>query len=117
MPNDALIDRVLSAAATATPSERLVLKIAAALIKQIDQDYEVSEDPDERIKLNTEEMDWIPDAFEVWNSIVRPKRWAIPERLEAVRQENAEIQEIMDQAGLEHFEAVNEYLRRRKSKS
>jgi hypothetical protein len=117
MPNDVLIDNVLSPAASATPSERLVLKIAAALIKQIDQDYEVREDTDERIKVNTEEMGWIPDAFEVWNSIVRPKRWAIPERMEAVRREEAEIQEVMDQTGLDYFEAGNEYLRRRKKKS
>jgi hypothetical protein len=117
MPNDALTDYVLSAAASATPSERLVLKIAAALIKQVDQDYEISEDTDERIKLSSEEMDWMPDTFEIWNSIAKPKHWAIPERLEAVRRANADIQQIMDQTGVDYFEALNEHLRRRKKKS
>ena len=50
---------------------------------------------------------WIgTEAFEMWNSILRPKRWAIPERLEAVKQEKAEIQAIMDE-GLGYGEAWN----------
>ena len=113
MPNDALINHVLSAAASATPSERLVLKIAASLLKQIDQDYEINQDADERIKLSPEEWEWVPDAFEGWNGIVRPKRWGIPERLEAVRREKAEVEEIMNQTGLDNRAALNEYLRRR----
>ena len=117
MPNDVLIDNVLSLASKAPPSEAFVLKLAASLLKQIDQDYDVREDTDERIKLSREEMGWTPDAFEMWNSILRPKRWAIPERLEAVRREKAEIQAIMDDAGLDHGDALNEYLRRRKKKS
>jgi hypothetical protein len=115
MPNDVLIENVLSLVAKATPSEAFVLKLAASLLKQIDQDYDIREDTDERIKLSREQMDWTPEAFEMWNSILRPKRWAIPERLEAVRQEKAEIQAIMDE-GLEYGDALNEYMRRRKKK-
>jgi len=104
-------------ASQATPSERLVLKIAASLLKQLDQDYEIDQDADRRIKLGPDEMDWLPDTFEVWNSIVRPKNWEIPERMEAVRREGEEIQKIMDESGLDHWAAVNEYLRRREKKS
>ena len=62
-------------------------------------------------------MEWLPDSFEVWNSMVRPKDWAIPEHMEAVRRERAEIQQIRDESGLDHWAAVNEYLRRREKKS
>ena len=103
MPNAALIENVLSLAAQATPSERLILKIAASLLKQLDQDYEINEDADQRIKLTPEEMHWLPGALEVWNSIVRPKDWEIPERMEAVRREAEEIQKIMDESGLDHW--------------
>ena len=41
MPNDVLIDNVLSLVAKATPSEAFVLKLAASLLKQIDQDYDI----------------------------------------------------------------------------
>jgi hypothetical protein len=78
---------VLALTERATPSERFVLKIAAALLKQIDQEYEIEADTDGRIKLSEEECDWLPGTFEVWNSIATPKRWAIPERMEAVRQD------------------------------
>jgi hypothetical protein len=117
MPNDALIDHVLSAAASATPSERPVLKIAASLLKQIDPGYEINEDTDARIHLRQEEMEWLPGTLEVWNAIVTPKEWGIPELMEAAEREEAEIQEIMKQAGIEYEAAFTEYLRRQKKKS
>jgi len=117
MPNDALIDHVLSAAASATPSERLVLKIAASLLKQIDPDYEINEDTDERIKLGPEEMERLPGTLEVWNAIVTPKEWGIPELMEAAEREEADIQEIMKQSGINYAAALTEFVRRRKKKS
>jgi hypothetical protein len=116
MPNLALVEQVISLMPQASPSELVVLKMAASLIKQIDQDYEIEEDTDQRIRLTQQEMGWLPDTFEVSNAIVCPKHWGIPERLEAVERERAEIQEIMNQTGLDHYAAVDEYLRRRKQK-
>lgn len=117
MPNDALIDHVLSPAASATPRERLVLKLAASLLKQIGPDYEIREDTDERIKLVVEEWAWLPDRFEVWNAIARPKNWEIPELVAAAEREEAEIQEIMKQGGIDEEAALTELLRRRTKKS
>lgn len=57
MPNNQLVDQILSLAANATPTERLVLKLAAALIKQIDPQYSVLDDTDERIRVP--EKEWI----------------------------------------------------------
>ncbi len=116
MPNDALIDQVLSAAASATLSERLVLKLAASLLKQIDPEYEIREDTDERVKLRVEEWEWLPDRFEIWNAIAKPKNWEIPELIAAAEREEAEVQEIMNQAGIDYEAALTEYLRLRKKK-
>jgi hypothetical protein len=88
MPNDALVNRILALVTNATPSETLVLKIAAALIKQIDQDYDITKDSDSRIKIPMKEWDWIPDGFEVWNEIPTPKDWAIPERVAAAERDD-----------------------------
>jgi hypothetical protein len=88
MPNDLLVNRILALTSDATPSETVVLKIAAALIKQIDQDYEVDEDSDPRIKIPVEEWDWVPSGFELWNQIPTPKDWGIPERIAAAEQDN-----------------------------
>jgi hypothetical protein len=91
MPNDALVDRVLALQIGATASERLVLKIAASLIKQLDaENYSVFEDDDPRIKLTREEWDWVPGRFEIFNGIVSPKDWETPERLAAAAREDQE---------------------------
>lgn len=117
MPNDDLIDHVLSRSASATPSERLVLKLAASLLKQLDPDYDGFSDTDARIKLSREEMEWVPGTFEVLNGIAMPKHWDIPEVLEAADREEAEIEEIMKQGGLTYEAALTEFLRRTKKKS
>jgi hypothetical protein len=65
MPNDVLVNSILALNANATPSETVVLKIAAALIKQIDQDYDIRKDSDARIKVAMEE--WI--GFQVHRSV------------------------------------------------
>jgi len=114
MPNDALVEHILAAMEQSSPTERVVLKMAAALVKKIDQEYEIERETDQRIRLTPEEMDWLPDTFEVWNAVVCPKHWATPERLAAVERERAEIQGIKDETGLSHGGAVSEYLRRRK---
>ncbi len=61
MPNNALIDDVLSASASATPSERMVLKLAASLLKRIDPEYQIREDTDEPnlTKLHSLAAAWI----------------------------------------------------------
>lgn len=111
MPNDALVNRVLSLTNAATPSERLVLKLAAALIKQIDQDYETDEDNDPRIKLSREEFEWLPDRFEIYNGIPQPKDWEIPERIVAAEQEKSEIEALEAQLG-DYTNPIEEYMRR-----
>jgi hypothetical protein len=73
MPNDVLVNSILALTANATPSETVVLKIAAALIKQIDPDYDIAEDSGPRIKIPMEEWEWIPGGFEVWNQIPNSK--------------------------------------------
>ncbi len=88
MPNDVLVNSILALNANATPSETVVLKIAAALIKQIDQDYQLTKDSDPRIKIAMEELDWLPGAIEVWNGIPTPKDWAIPERVAAAKRDD-----------------------------
>ena len=90
MPNNQLVDQILSMAGNATPTERLVLKLAAALIKQIDPEYSVFDDCDERIKVPREEWDWLPGRFEVWNGIPSPKDWEIPEWVAAAEAEERE---------------------------
>ena len=113
MPNDSLVDRVLALAADATASERLVLKLAAALIKQLDaENYDIRTDTDPRIRLSREEMDWLPDRFEVWNSIPMPKHWAPPEHMAALERENLEIAKLEEQFNADRQAAINEYLRR-----
>lgn len=88
MPNDILVNRILELTSEATASETVVLKIAAALIKQIDQDYDIRKDSDPRIKIPMEQWDWIPGGFEVWNQIPTPKDWGIPERLAAAAEDD-----------------------------
>jgi len=113
MPNDVLIDRILALVADSRPSERLVLKLAAAVIKQLDEDnYDIRQDADARIKLSGDEFDWLPDLFEVWNGIPRPKHWATPERLAAVQREKREIAAIREELSLDHAAAIMEYIRR-----
>jgi hypothetical protein len=90
MPNNQLVDQVLNLAANAAPTERVVLKLAAALIKQIDPEYSVFDDTDERIKLPAEEWDWLPGTLEILNGIPSPKDWEIPEWSEAADPEERE---------------------------
>src|SRR5438309_4794962 len=98
MPNDALVDCLLALGIDATASERLILKLAAALIKQLDtENYDIREDDDFRIKLSKEEREWLPDRFEVWNGIPRPKHWATPEHMASVERERHEIEELAKQ--------------------
>lgn len=87
MNNDALVDYVLSPAANCMPSERLVLKLAAALIKQLDPEFDFGKD-DKRKKMTFEEYRCVPDRFELIHGVVRPKDWEIPERLEAVKRKS-----------------------------
>ncbi|MFL6449880.1 MAG: hypothetical protein ACJ746_19680 [Bryobacteraceae bacterium] len=111
MPNN-LVDRILDLGTDATASERLILKLAAALVKQLDREnYDLREDDDPRIKLVGEEFEWIPDGFEVVNGIPRPKYWAIPERMALVEPKNREIDELTKQFNGDRTAAWNEYCR------
>jgi hypothetical protein len=85
MPNHALEKQVIPLMPQASPGELVAPEMAAALIKQIDQDDEIEADTDQRIKLPPQEKDWIPGTLEVWNALVSPKRWEIPERLDLRR--------------------------------
>jgi len=96
----------------------VVLKMAVALVKQIDQEYDFEQETDQRIiRLTPQEMDWLPDKSEVWNAVVRPKHWETPERLAAVKRESEEIRQVIDETGLPYYEAFQEYVRRRKQRS
>lgn len=118
MPDNGLVDYVLEPLSNllTTPSERLVLKMAAAFLKQIDPDYDYAQETDDRLKLTREEMEWLPEKLEVWNGIVVADAWGIPEHMAAVEREEAAIQEIVNREGLEYGEAVSEYFRRLQNK-
>ena len=114
MPDNGLVDYVLEPLSNllTTPSERLVLKMAAAFLKQIDPDYDYAQEADDRLKLAREEMEWLPEKLEVWNGIVVADAWGIPEHMAAVEREEAAIQEIVNREGLEYGAAASEYVRR-----
>jgi hypothetical protein len=65
--------------------------------------------------LTMDQLYWLPGTFEVIDGIVVPKHWAIPEILESVARENAELQALEDE-GLSTQDALSEYLRRQKAK-
>ena len=114
MPENGLVDYMLEPLGNplTTPSERLVLKMAAALLKQIDPDYDYAQETDDRLKLTREEMEWLPEKLEVSNGIVVANAWSIPEHMAAVEREEATIHEIMNREGLDYGAAASEYVRR-----
>ena len=100
MPNEQLANRILDLAEGATATERFVLKVAAGMIKMIDPDYDPKKETDERIKLTSDEFEWLPGPIEVWGGIARPKDWEIPEWIEASEQYRREIEAIMYRDGI-----------------
>src|SRR4051794_9700624 len=117
MPNNLLIDRLFALGADATVSERLILKFAAALLKQLDaRSYVVSEDDDSRIQFTREEFHSLPDRIELIHGIPRPKDWEIPEHMAALKRENREMDELTKQFNGDHTAAWKEYVRRMKER-
>jgi hypothetical protein len=89
-----------------TPTQRMILKLAAALIVQSGvrhKRFVGLEDP--RLTLTREEIDMLPGTLEVWNGKPIPKDWPTPERLAAVARENEQIEAEMVK-GLSYGEAV-----------
>jgi hypothetical protein len=109
MPNTELVNRILDLREDATPTEQLVLKLAASLILQIDDPFEPA---DNRLALTKDEANWLPEVWESYRGMVRPKRWAIPERLAHVEKENQAISDIMAETSLSRRDATLEYIRR-----
>ena len=118
MPDNGLVDYVLEPLSNllTTPSERLVLKMAGAFLKQIDPNYDYAQETDDRLKLTWEDLEWLPKKLEVWDGIVVADAWPIPEHMAAVEREKAAIQEIMDREALEYDAAVSEHFRRLQDK-
>lgn len=115
MPNDALIERVLALRSDANPSERLILKLAAALIKQLDmENCDPFRETDHRLKVTSEEMEWVRGPIEVFDGFPCPKDWEIPERIAAAKREKAEVEQIQVELGVSYHDALDEYSRRRK---
>jgi hypothetical protein len=112
MPNEALVERILALTDGASFSERVILKFAAALVRQLDDDYDIEFDDDPRIHLTNEEYFAVPDRIELWKGIPRPKDWATPERFAANERLEREIKQLEAEFG-SRAEAYNEYFRRR----
>ena len=100
-----------------TAVQRAVLKSAAAFLVQdeldgkfIDLDFK---DFDPRLKMTSEEYEYIPNRIELWSGIPRPKDWETPNRLAAAQRERAEIEAIRNE-GFSPAEVWNEWERRRK---
>lgn len=116
MPNDSLVESILALTTDVTPSERLVLKLAAALIKQLGEEYDIEEDEDSRIKLTWEEIHALPDRFEILNWIPRPKEWEVPERLRADEKNSREWEQVVREFGGDQIAASEEYQRRKRQR-
>lgn len=93
MPNESLIEYVLAPLGEAgvTPSERLILKITAALLKQLNADYDVRQEKDRRVRLSAQEMEWCPKHLETLYALPVPKHWPIPKRMEAAQRHEKDI--------------------------
>jgi hypothetical protein len=94
-----------------TPAQRVAIKMAAGLITQDEmplRQYDKLEH--ERLQMNREELDMLPDAFEVWGRKPVPKHWKTPNKLAAVGREEAEIDALVAQ-GMTYEQAVNAFMR------
>lgn len=112
MPNEALVECILSLTDGTSFSERVILKFAAALVRQLDNDYDIEDDEDLRIRFTIDEYRAVPDRIELWNGIPTPKEWATPERLAANERYKHEIDALEAELG-SRAKAYEEHARRR----
>jgi hypothetical protein len=99
MPNEALVERILTLTEGTSFSERVILKFAAALVRQLDDYYDIQLDDDPRIHFTRDEFEAVPDRMEMWNGIPKPKDWATPERLAANKLYELEIAALEAELG------------------
>lgn len=111
MPNEALVERILALTEGTSFSERVILKFAAALVRQLDDYYDVELDDDPRVHFTMDEFEAVPDRIEMWNGIPRPKDWATPERLAANKRHELEIAALEAELG-DRGKAYTEHSRR-----
>jgi hypothetical protein len=112
MANEALVERILSLTHGTTLTERVILKFAAALVRRLDEDYDIELDEDPRIHFTIDEYRAIPDRIELWNGIPRPKNWTTPERLAANERYRHEVDALEAELG-DRAKAYQEHARRR----
>jgi len=114
MPNEALVERILALTEESSFSERVILKFAAALVRQLDDYYDVQLDDDPRVHFTMDEFEAVPDRIEMWNGVPKPKDWATPERLAANERYDLEIAALEAELGdrgkayTEHYERWQE---------
>ena len=111
MPNEALVERILALTEESSFSERVILKFAAALVRQLDDYYDIELDDDPRVHFTMDEFEAVPDRIEMWNGIPKPKDWATPERLAANERYDLEIAALEAELG-DRGKAYTEHSRR-----
>jgi hypothetical protein len=111
MPNEALVERILALTEESSFSERVILKFAAALVRQLDDYYDVQLDDDPRVHFTMDEFEAVPDRIEMWNGIPKPKDWATPERLAANERYDLEIAALEAELG-DRGKAYTEHYKR-----
>jgi hypothetical protein len=119
MPNEALVERILALTDGSSFSERVILKFAAALVRQLDEDYDVELDDDPRIHFTIDEFEAVPDRIEMWKGIPVPKEWATPERLaenERYRQEIAALEAELGDLGKAYTEQSKRWQQKREER-
>ena len=110
-----LIDKVLELAADANASQRVILNIAAALLKQLDvESYRVEDKQGARLRMTGEGVNWVPYRLELPYGIPRPKEWYIPEWVESARREDLKLTALIEQFKGDRRAALDEYLRQRR---
>jgi hypothetical protein len=71
-----------------TTVQRALVRSAAAYLVQDEMERTDSEEEfDARLKMQIDEYHLLPDRIELWDGIPRPKHWATPNRLDAVKRE------------------------------
>jgi hypothetical protein len=109
MPLPPLAEEVLSLLdrPDVTPTQRMILKLAAGLITQDLMEFDqFNKLDDPRLRMSGEEIDMLPDRFEVWKGKPIPKHWDTPANRAAVEKERAEIAAFEAQ-GMTYEQAVN----------
>lgn len=98
-----------------TPTQRMILKLAAGLITQDLMEFsQFSKLDDPRLQMSWDEVEMLPDRLEVWGGKPVPKHWDTPANRAAVEREKAEIAAFEAQ-GMTYEQALNAMAKRIRS--